>query len=442
MWAMFEGAAAFNRDISSWNIAKVTNMDSMFNGASSFNQDLCSWSSDFPYGSLSWSSDFPYGSHSIFLASGCTFQDNPVEANKGPFCGDSCYAEFPAENAWPSGLLRTAVNQYCDSTPDAQSTFRFFHNGNDYGPIEGWKTGRVTDMYALFYYKACNPDISRWDTSSVTSMQSMFHGAGSFDGDLSKWDTGAVTTMAYMFYEASSFNGGDLSNWNTGAVTNMAYMFYDATNFNGDVSTWDTGAVTDMGAMFYGANSFNGIVSSWNTAAVTSMQSMFYDAGQFNGDVSAWDISSVTNMAWMFNGASSFNQNLCSWNSNFPYGSASDIFVGSGCAFAGDPVQANKGPFCTSVSCKNFPADGALLGAAVAEYCDLPPAAQSTFTFSHLGEDYGRIEDWRTGLVTNMEGLFYGKSTCNPNISGWDTSSVTIMAWMFSNSGFNRDISN
>ena len=45
MNSMFNGATAFNQDISGWNTDLVTNMQDMFNGATAFNQDLndCSW---------------------------------------------------------------------------------------------------------------------------------------------------------------------------------------------------------------------------------------------------------------------------------------------------------------------------------------------------------------------------------------------------------------
>merc|ERR1712078_779516 len=43
MGSMFNGASAFNGDISSWNTAAVTDMGFMFYQASAFNQDLSSW---------------------------------------------------------------------------------------------------------------------------------------------------------------------------------------------------------------------------------------------------------------------------------------------------------------------------------------------------------------------------------------------------------------
>ena len=41
---IFNSAASFNSDISSWDVSNVTNMEGMFRSAFSFNQDIGSWS--------------------------------------------------------------------------------------------------------------------------------------------------------------------------------------------------------------------------------------------------------------------------------------------------------------------------------------------------------------------------------------------------------------
>ena len=41
---MFQGATAFNGDLSDWKVSNVTDMSSMFFGATAFNGDLSKWS--------------------------------------------------------------------------------------------------------------------------------------------------------------------------------------------------------------------------------------------------------------------------------------------------------------------------------------------------------------------------------------------------------------
>ncbi len=48
--------------------------------------------------------------------------------------------------------------------------------------------------------------IGTWDTSSLTTMEAMFHTATWFNQDISGFDTSSVTNMDFMFFGASNFN--------------------------------------------------------------------------------------------------------------------------------------------------------------------------------------------------------------------------------------------
>ena len=54
---------------------------------------------------------------------------------------------------------------------------------------------------------------------------------------------------------------GDISKWNTSQVTSMRAMFYN--DFNQDIGSWDVSQVTDMYQMFYQAHAFNKDIESW-----------------------------------------------------------------------------------------------------------------------------------------------------------------------------------
>jgi len=54
---------------------------------------------------------------------------------------------------------------------------------------------------------------------------------------------------------------------------------------------------------------------------------------------------------------------------------------------------------------------------------------------------YGNISDWDTSAVTDMNLLFYNRTTFNSDISKWNTSKVTNMYGMFANAyAFNQPI--
>ena len=167
---------------------------------------------------------------------------------------------------------------------------------------------------------------------------------------MNSWCVKNVKDMSWLFSDMDTFNE-NISDWNTSSVTDMNSMFYSlcgASLFNGDLSNFDTSSVTDMSFMFYYAISFDGDVSNFNTSSVTNMGSMFSEASSFNRDLSNFDTSSVTNMNTMFYNTVSFNKDLCSWQDRFPYTNAVDIFTNSNCTYQDTPQDVQKGPFCAS----------------------------------------------------------------------------------------------
>ncbi|KAK1740114.1 DUF285 domain-containing protein [Skeletonema marinoi] len=204
---------------------------------------------------------------------------------------------------------------------------------------------------------------------NVISMRSMFEGASSFVGDISSWNTAAVD-MSSMFRGASSFAQEDLSRWDTSAVTTMRGMFYGASSFDGDISAWNTAAVFDLNQMFKGATSFNQDLCAWEDdfpyssatdifedsgctiesdpssvhqgpfcasycnvvsttdcfAARDELKAAVYkyvylqeywgiaDSSKYGWPIGSWCVNDVTDMSGLFRGRDTFNEDISGWN--------------------------------------------------------------------------------------------------------------------------------
>jgi len=207
--------------------------------------------------------------------------------------------------------LKTALQAY-DTDPTAAIA--------THGPIADLDVSAITDMEDLFVsLPNFNADISKWDTSKVTTMDSMFKGASAFNQPLS-FDTSSVTNMERMFQVRSAralapaalsralpVHAGCVATTQRPHASRPApppashgrlSTRQGATAFNQPLS-FDTSKVTNMGYMFFeGATAFNQPLS-FDTSKVTNMGYMFYSAAAFNQPLS-FDTSKVTNMGYMF----------------------------------------------------------------------------------------------------------------------------------------------
>ena len=94
--------------------------------------------------------------------------------------------------------------------------------------------------------------------------------------DLSKLDTSEVTTMNGMFLEFG-LTSLDLSNFKTSKVTDMNSMFSECIELKSlNLNNFDTSKVTDMSNMFYGCIELESLnINSFNTKNVTKLDGMF-----------------------------------------------------------------------------------------------------------------------------------------------------------------------
>ena len=362
---MFSSASAFNHDISSWTgYAATTAQTEMFLDATAFQAKFT-----------------------------CT------NAVTGPANSCTC------TNCVPDASWHVFVSECLELEPKYGECMSWDKVGT-YGTMPNWDTGLVTDMGKKY--------------SSERGYMG-FYNQTDFRGDLSKWDTSRVKSMESMFYDAASFIGDGISNWDVSHVTNMDSMFYKSLAFNQPIGSWDTSKVTDMYAMFESVASFNQDITNWDVSQVTSMERMFYECSSFDQDVSAWTgVASTTAQTDMFYAATSFRTKFA-------------------CA------NANDGPANTCTLPE--PILDANWHAYVAECLAIAPMDGMCTSWDKYGA-HGAMPNWDVSLVTDMSGWtgsahkgFGGKSTFNADISKWDTGKVTDMNQMFYQaSAFNQDI--
>merc|ERR1740121_2906238 len=234
--------------------------------------------------------------------------------------------------------------------------------GKNMNNLDTFEVVNMKNMFkgATVYNSVCTTTTgSVWDVTKVTTFESMFEDARTFNKPINTWSFAATVVsggFVSMFKNAAAFNSAifDIDATGTGGdqtlVRSLESMFEGATAFNQLINTatggWQVTTATTFTNMFKGATSFNQDISDWNVAAGTKFISMFEGATNFNKSVNAWTVTgmnandSITNM---FRSATKFKQNLCSWDNELTGGTytMSNMFASTGCPITAGAIGTN-----------------------------------------------------------------------------------------------------
>ena len=125
--------------------------------------------------------------------------------------------------------------------------------------------------------------------------------------DLSKFDTSKVTSMVDMFSGCSNLEKIIFDNINTSLVANFNSLFKNCNKLKSiDISNIDISKVTNMENMFLGCSSIEKIdFGTINTSSLNKMTNLFKDCSKLKTvNLSYFDTSGVTDMSSMFSGCS------------------------------------------------------------------------------------------------------------------------------------------
>lgn len=218
---MFTSAIAFNQPLGNWSTGLVTTFNSMFNGASAFNQNIGTWNTG---SAVTLSSMF---SHATVFNNG----------------GSNTINNWSTSNVTNMG-----------STFDSAKAFN--------QPLENWDTSKVISMGNMFSGTLVfNQDIGPWNVSACSSFAATFSNAVAFNNggnsSINNWvikTTGTVSMLA--MFRSCPFNQ-PIGNWNTSAVTSMESMFFSNSAFNQNIGTWNVSNVTNFINFMSGKKSAN-----------------------------------------------------------------------------------------------------------------------------------------------------------------------------------------
>tara|TARA_B100000519_G_C14245358_1_gene439588 strand:- start:91 stop:1608 length:1518 start_codon:yes stop_codon:yes gene_type:complete len=190
------------------------------------------------------------------------------------YYGDECQYKTPYEP------VIEYIEGYGDTSSRPNGLYAAVHSCLSMAPIDG------------LCYKSPHGPMPEWNVSLVTNMAKLFSVDFNCKAEgMSNGQAGACWSWAQ--------HNPDISKWDTSSVVTMEEMFktrYYTSDFNQNISLWDTSSVTNMYGMFWGASKFNHYVGDWDESKVSysNYGSIFQEATAFQAKYTCVSSSSYT----------------------------------------------------------------------------------------------------------------------------------------------------
>lgn len=514
MYGMFQDTPSFNADISGWDTSGVTDMRYMFQNATSFNQDLFLWCvenissypANFDAGATSWVLTRPVWG--TCPAPATTFVTNTPtltwdmlptnDADNGSINllsdnGDGTWT-FEVDAFYDNSVVQKNLSWIVDVLDIKWDVFNnqaYAFNGSPATSITVLNKDNIASAiggadlsYMFANMPNFNQNISGWDVSATTNMNSMFSGAASFNQDLSPWNTVSVTSMEDMFNGATSFNQ-DLSAWCVGLIASEPSGFATgATSWTLDQPVWGTCPRNEDGLApdeFYHIFVANGypinlpvsddkiglcFVDGFEVDYVVELKNRVRNGKtikvSFDWDNENENGSYRSSLNWIQDLVQiGFNTETMSYNQikNGKYAFYGMEYVVESDVIANLDISNLTNFDSMFAYCEDFNTD--INGWDVSNITSMDSTFRNCWDFNKdisgwdvsnvtsMNRTFGDclrfdqpIGSWNVSNVTDMNYMFYNAYDFNQDISGWDTSNVADMYGMFFRAnGFDQDIS-
>jgi surface protein len=229
MQNMFNGAAAFNQNIGSWNTSAVTSMYTMFQGATNFNQNIGSWNT-----SAVANMAFMFWGAAAFNQNIGSWNTSAVTNMAYMFQGATNFNQNIG--SWNTSKVTNMSEMFRNATNFNQDISRKANSVSTYTPAAEFQNTPTSDDA---WYTGC---VGRGGTTPVgaaigavncptqaftasTAMNSMFHGVSSinrntFNQNISNWCVSQFSSSGTPLPIPTNFDTNTLTGWSASSKPN------------------------------------------------------------------------------------------------------------------------------------------------------------------------------------------------------------------------------